>query len=470
VPIALTPDTAWLQVREAIQANVSDQTFRTWFAPLRAHGFDGTTLTLEVPNPFFVEWLDEHHRDTFARASQNTLGDSIGVGFAVSTTYAPEAFGEPVTAADLDTPADRSRKLSTAPLRVGEGGPFELNPRFSFDSFVVGKSNEFGTAVCTAVSKNPGREYNPLFIYGGVGLGKTHLMQAIGNHVSTNKPTATVRYVTAERFMNELIQSIRQSTTFEFKKRYRTADLLLIDDIQFLAGKESTQEEFFHTFNALYDDHKQIVITADRSPSDLRGLEERLVSRFNWGLVTDINPPDFETRVAILRRKAEADSLNIGDDVILLIAEQVTDNVRELEGSLIRLSALASLTNSTITVDLAREHLKDLVKSRSAPRVNAQTIMRHVAKEYEANIDDMKGKRRTSAIAFPRQVAMFLCKEMTGQPFMEIGKTFGGRDHTTVLYACDKIRKQMAADEAFRRRVDEIAERVKRGDDPNVFN
>jgi chromosomal replication initiator protein len=314
-----------------------------------------------------------------------------------------------------------------------------LNPKYTFEHFVIGKSNQFAAAAARAVAEHPATAYNPLFIFGGSGLGKTHVMQAIGNHIAKNsQPGAVLHYSSAESFMNEMIGAIQSSRTMDFRNKYRKIDVLLIDDVHFLQGKESTQEEFFHTFNALYDAHKQIVLTSDRPPKEIPTLEERLVSRFEWGLVTDIQPPDLETRIAILRKKAQDDQLEIPDDVLEFIASNVRSNIRELEGSLIRLLAFASLTDSDIDLGLAREVLKDFLK-RQERIVTVEHIQRIVADHYGIPEEAMKVRKRTSSIAFPRQVAMFLCRELTGLSLSEIGNRFGGRDHTTVMHACDRI-------------------------------
>lgn len=450
-----SPQEAWTRVLTVVRDQVNDITFRTWFAPLRPTSFHGQELTLEVPNPFFVDWLVEHHAPLLASAAESALEDPIGFNFAVSSEYDDS----PLPQVPL---GPQSVQDVPAPIRVTQPET-ALNKRFTFDNFIVGKSNEFCFAACMAVSKSPGRVYNPLFIYGGVGLGKTHIMQAIGNAIRENRPDASIRYLSSERFMNEMIQSIKRGTTFDFKQRYRSADVLLIDDIQFLAGKESTQEEFFHTFNTLYDSHKQIVIISDRPPRELQDLEERLVSRFNWGLVTDMNAPDFETRAAILRRKADQEDLVITDDVIYLIATRITNNVRELEGSLIRLSAFASLTGSAITTDLAEEFLKDLMDDQVEQRVEIPDITKVVAHHFGLSVDALKSKRRTSAIAHARQVAMYLCRKLTGASLMEVGRRFGGRDHTTVLYACDKIDQAQSRDGDLRQVLEDLVRKIKRG-------
>ncbi len=452
-----SPGEVWSKILSIVQDQVSDQTFRTWFAPIRPRDISDGRLVVEVPNPFYIDWLEEHHAGLLARAAHKAVDRDLRINFSVSGDYSDEA----LPSSPLPTTNGTSVPV---PLQPAIDHDPCLNPRFTFRNFVVGKSSEFCHAACKAVAENPGRVYNPLFIHGGVGLGKTHIMQAIGNHVHTANPARCVRYVSSEKFMNEMIQSIQRGKTFDFKRLYRSVDLLLIDDIQFLAGKESTQEEFFHTFNSLYDTHKQIVITSDRPPRDLPDVEDRLVSRFNWGLVTDILPPDFETRVAILRRKAEREQFVISDEILHLVAQRISNNIRELEGSLIRLSALASLTGSAITSDLAEEFLSDLMRSRDSERLEITEIQKAVSRQYDVSIEALRGKRRTNRIAFPRQVGMYLCKRLTNSSLVEIGRQFGGRDHSTVLYACEKIDTRKKSDPALEADLAKLVAKLRHGD------
>jgi chromosomal replication initiator protein len=400
---------------------------------MRALEFTEGRVVLEVPNPFFVDWFEEHNLPILRRAVEDTIGASPEILLVVSEQF-----------------SDRSQRRVARPpkpgpdpapgMRVdGRSRHYNLNPKFTFDSFVVGRGNEFARAACTAVSAGLGRAYNPLFLFGGTGLGKTHLMQAIGNEVS-RRSAARICYVSAERFMNEMIESIQRGSTLDFRERYRGLDLLLIDDVQFLAGKESTQEEFFHTFNALYDAGKQVVLTSDRAPRDLQDLEERLISRFSWGLVCDIQPPDLETRIAILRYKAERDGIKLPDEVIFAMAEMVRTNVRELEGSLTRLQALADLSRSSITYDLMRDALSDYLREAAVRALDVNEIQAVVAKQFDVPVESLRGKRRTSTLARARQVAMYLTKEHTTLTLVEIGRRFGNRDHSTVLHALSKIR------------------------------
>ncbi len=458
---------AWARILAYVKEVVSEQTFRTWFSPLSAGEFDRSRLTIVVPNPFYSDWLQEHYSELLTQAVGAVFSEGVAMSFVVSDDYSDTA--RPLAPSESSDGGDAAatngvmngagaRASGMRQARVAGQDDGLLNPRFTFENFVVGKSNEFCFAACEAVAKSPGNVYNPLFIYGGVGLGKTHIMQAIGHRLRQNRPSSHVRYVSSEKFMNEMIQSIQRGTTFEFKRRYRSADLLFIDDIQFLTGKESTQEEFFHTFNTLYDAHKQIVITSDRPPKALNDLEDRLVSRFNWGLVSDISAPDYETRVAILRRKAEAENMEISNDVLMCIADRITNNVRELEGSLVRLSALASLTKSKIDVDLVQEFLKDLMRDRSHRPVEARDVVKVVCAHFGLSAEALRSRRRTQKIAFPRQVAMYLCKQLTNMSLVEIGAQFGGRDHTTVLYACDKIESRRTQDPELDRTLDELTQ------------
>jgi len=437
----------WRLFLQEIRARVQQQAFETWFRAIKFGGSSDHELILDVPNQFVAEWLSENYMDVLRRSARTAFGDGLGLRFRIDPVLE-------VTARDQPLPP------RPAPVRVFEDHS-QIDRKYSFDSFVVGKSNQLAHAACKAVSQNPAKTYNPLFLYGGVGLGKTHLMQAVGNAVRERNPEARIYYVSSEQFTNEMIYSIQHAKTLEFKKKYRNADLLLIDDVQFLAGKESTQEEFFHTFNALYDAHKQVVMTSDRPPGDIRLLEERLVSRFQWGLVADIQLPDLENRVAILNKKAEQEGLHLGEDVALLIAENVRSNIRELEGSLIRLIAFANLMKVEINLSLAQQVLRDFIRPDARHRIDASTIVKTTADYFATTVEAIKGKRRTNAIVVPRQVAMYLCRTLTEMPLAEIGRVFGGRDHTTVLYACDRVRSMIESDPEIRRAVQETEGRLK---------
>ena len=426
----------WQGALDRIRTHVSGQTYETWFRSLGPLEFDGSTLTLEVPSQFYVDWLDQHYRGLLESSVAATAGRSVGLLFQVR----PE----------LETPTlDRAH----APLPTRDDS--HLSPNCTFDAFVVGSGNQFAHAVCLAVSQSPGERYNPLFLYGGVGLGKTHLMHAIGHHVRAQRGGARVMFVSAEKFMNEMIYSIQHATTLEFKSRYRTADVLLIDDIQFLAGKESTQEEFFHTFNALHDAHRQIVLTGDGPPNAMTGLEERLVSRFTWGVVADISPPDLETRVAIVKKKADLQGRSLPNEVALFLASSIKTNIRDLEGSLSRLLAFSDLTSQPLTLEFAQEVLREQMKPDRS-RLEVSDIQRHVARHFNVSEESLRGKRRTDTIAFPRQVGMYLARTMTDLSLAEIGAKFGGRDHTTVIHACQKIESLLPNEPDLRATVEDL--------------
>jgi chromosomal replication initiator protein len=435
----------WDSILERVSTLVNSQSFQTWFKPTRLVSYEGGRLVIEGPNPFFIDWLAEHHLDKIEYAASETLGEDVTVEFV-----SPES-PRRVTAADRSV---QRSVIVTDPVTLPN--KVHLNARYTFDEFVVGSSNRLAHAAALAVSEKPARVYNPLFIYGGVGLGKTHLIQAIGHFVLKEHPTLRISYVSAESFMNELIHAIRKGVTLEFKERYRNIDILMIDDIQFLAGKESTQEEFFFTFNALHDANKQIVVTSDRPPKEIPTLQERLTSRFEWGLITDIQPPDLETRIAILRKKVENEHIPIPDDVISLIAENVKSNIRELEGSLIRILACSSLACQEINVDMASNVLRDLIKGSPRKKIDVRTIQRAVAQHFDIPVDSLKAKTRVSRVVRARQVAVFLSRELTDLSLVLIGKQFGGRDHSTILHACKKIDRETESDPSLRRKLQTI--------------
>jgi len=436
--------TLWSEALERLRVEVGEQGFDTWFRPTRAVATRDQTLLIEVPNRFFRDWLLEHYGSLIHRCLQQVAGYPVAVELTVGT--APALTTEPPPHPQKSVPATLEPAVGATELG--------LNAKYTFEAFVIGSSNRFAHAAALAVSDAPARAYNPLFIYGGVGLGKTHLLHAIGHHVLQAHPRAKVLYLSSERFTNQLITAIQTRSTVKFRDRYRTVDILLIDDVHFIAGKESTQEEFFHTFNALYDAHKQIVLCSDRSPKEIRGLEERLVSRFEWGLVTDIQPPDLETRVAILRKKAEGHRTLVPDDVTMFIAERVRSNIRELEGALIRVLAYSALVGQEVTVALVQEVLKDMVLEE-ARRVSIEMIQQRVAEYFDIHLEDMKTKRRTKQVAYPRQVAMYLARRLTDASLPAIGEGFR-RDHSTVLYACGKIEEAMRTRPEIRRAVDQL--------------
>ncbi|HEX7078151.1 MAG TPA: chromosomal replication initiator protein DnaA [Candidatus Eisenbacteria bacterium] len=428
----------WERALQRIRTNLPAQTYETWFRSLAALENDGGNLVLEVPSQFYVDWIDQHYRALIESSVAAAAGQAVGISYHVRTEPEPERF-------------ERGGTYGPLPTRDASA----LVPQNTFETFIVGNSNQFAHAVCQAVAQSPGERYNPLFLYGGVGLGKTHLMHAIGHFVRAEKPHAKIFFVSAEKFMNEMIYSIQHATTLEFKARYRSVDLLLIDDIQFLAGKESTQEEFFHTFNALHDAHKQIVLTSDGPPNSMTALEERLVSRFTWGVVADLSPPDLETRVAIVKKKAELQGRMIPNEIALLLASNIKTNIRDLEGSLARLLAFADLTDSALTVEFAQEVLRDQIKPDLA-RLDVHDIQRLVARHFNVSDESLRGKRRTDTIAFPRQIGMYIARTMTDLSLAEIGAKFGGRDHTTVLHACQKIEGLVGSDREIRGVVEEL--------------
>ena len=439
----MTATDLWARSLEIIREETEHQSYQTWFEPTRAVEITDDAVRIEVPNRFFADWLEEHYMGLVRRAVGETAGRDLTPVFQVAHKR-PDEY-EPVS----------TRREVPPPLTTAAADECQLNPRYTFSTFVVGNSNRFAQAATMAVAEAPADSYNPLFIYGGVGLGKTHLMQAIGAYVKEKRPDLSVYYVSSETFMNELITAIQRGSTLKFRDKYRSKDVLLIDDVQFLAGKESTQEEFFHTFNALYLAHKQIVMTSDRPPKQIATLEERLVSRFESGLVTDIQPPDLETRIAILHEKAELDGISIPNDVIHLIANCVTSNIRELEGSLVRLLAFSSLTGSEITEDLAKEVLSEFLGAPRGP-ISVTRIQQAVAETFGVPVEKMKARGRASQIAHARQVAMYLARELTHLSLAQVGEHFGGRDHTTVLHAQRKIADEVAHPGQTQRDVDNL--------------
>ena len=441
-----SPAELWHQVIASLDRRIDKHSLETWILPVKPLELVEDAFTLGVPSKFFATWLEEHHADIIREILKEITGKDHELRFNVFS----------VERAPLEAVADSPAPV--AARRKFEGA--NLNRKYTFKRFVVGGGNKFAHAAALAVAERPARAYNPLFIYGGVGLGKTHIMQAIGHFVLDTKPELRVCYVSAEKFMNEMIYAIQRGSTISFRNKYRGMDLLLIDDVQFLAGKESTQEEFFHTFNSLYDAHKQIVVTSDRAPKEIPTLEERLVSRFEWGLVTDIGPPDFETRVAILKKKSEDDNLEIPDEVYHMIADAIKANIRELEGSLVKLVAFSSFTGRPITPDLAGEVLKDILAPQ-ARTISLDDIKRIVAQHFKVAPEALVSRKRTSAIAFPRQVGMYLARMLTSLSLTDIGSGFGKRDHTTVIHACDKVADKVRTDAKFKLQVDALADQIR---------
>ncbi|MBS4207173.1 chromosomal replication initiator protein DnaA [Bacillus sp. FJAT-50079] len=440
----------WDKVLSRIEKKVSKPSFDTWLKSTKAHELQSDTMVIMAPNEFARDWLEGRYSPLISSQLYEIIGEELHIKFIT-----PPQQDEGITI----TKAEKKVKEDEA---ITDFYQSMLNPKYTFDTFVIGSGNRFAHAASLAVAEAPANAYNPLFIYGGVGMGKTHLMHAIGHYVVEHNPTAKVVYLSSEKFTNEFINSIRDNKVENFRNKYRNADVLLIDDIQFLAGKEQTQEEFFHTFNTLHEESKQIVISSDRPPKEIPTLEDRLRSRFEWGLITDITPPDLETRIAILRKKAKADGLDIPNEVMLYIANQIDTNIRELEGALIRVVAYSSLINKDINADLAAEALKDIIPSSKPKVVTILDIQKMVGAEYNIKLEDFKAKKRTQSIAFPRQIAMFLSREMTDFSLPKIGEEFGGRDHTTVIHAHEKISKLLQTDSDLQSKIEEIRESLTR--------
>ncbi|MBP9127694.1 MAG: chromosomal replication initiator protein DnaA [Elusimicrobia bacterium] len=443
-------ETIWAEITEKLKATVKEETYNLWLKPLKALKWEEDLLTLQVPNRFFSEWVKKNCQKEIEEAMKSILGRDGALSFEAAREIEPILKEEEARAEPIPAPKTESHFTNE-----------QFNPKYTFESFVVGPSNRFAQAAGMAVAKDPGRAYNPLFLYGGVGLGKTHILHAIGHSIRQHRPDARVLYVTSERFINEFIDGLRFDKMKDFRSKYRNLDCLLIDDIQSLTGKENSMEEFFYTFNSLYDSRKQIIISSDRTPGETK-VSARLVSRFEWGVVADIQPPDLETRIAILRKKAASENIFVPDDVILYIASMIRSNIRELEGSLIRIVAFSSLTGTPLTIDSARETLKDIVSANESSRpIRIEDIQEVVAAHFNLDIKDMKSKRRTDAVAFPRQIAMYLARTLTECSTMEIGDAFGGKDHTTVMHACTKIKTKMTSDPYFTALVNKITQQVK---------
>jgi chromosomal replication initiator protein len=428
----------WDQILTRIESKVNRHSFYTWFKPTSFVTDTGHSITVQVPNILFKDWLTKHYSLVLNEALAEVRRAGVALVFVAEGTTPPasepEIAPEPV-ADDVD-----DRQEPSVP-----GG---LNPRYTFDAFIVGSSNQFAHAACRAVAEAPSRSYNPLFIYGGVGLGKTHLMHAVGQYVLRHDPALKLTYISSERFMNEMINAVRYDRILEFRDRYRSVDVLLVDDIQFVSGKEGTQTEFFHTFNALYDAQKQIVISSDRPPHEIPALEERLRSRFEWGLIADIQPPDLETKVAILKRKAESEVVPLPDNVAIYMAGRIKSNIRELEGSLIRLIAYASLTGREISLDLAQQVLKHVLE-QDEKAITIESIQKYVSDYYQLKTSELKSKNNSKSVAMPRQVAMYLCKSLTHASLPEIGRSFGGKHHSTVIHSIKKVDELRKRDEDF---------------------
>jgi chromosomal replication initiator protein len=455
----------WRAALGELQVSLSPANYETWLRDTQLVDVEEQRFRIAVPNGFAKDWLETRYRSLISQTLARIVGYSVQVEFTVSAATAAVPT-DPTDRADL--PADAavpqaptSQHVRVEPTRVGgEGGTTNINPRYTFSNFIVGSANRLAHAASLSVAERPGHAYNPLFLYGGVGLGKTHLMHAIGNQVIARFPRKRVVYATSEKFTNEFITSIQQGKIDEFRARYRRIDLLLIDDIQFIADKERTQEEFFHTFNAIHEDGKQIVLSSDRPPKAILTLEERLRSRFEWGLIADLTAPDLETRIAILRAKAEEGAVPIGSDVIEFIARKVVSNIRELEGALNRIVAYASMGAMPIGIELAQAVLSNVLYNPKKRQVTPERIARAVSDYYSVPMDALQGQKRDKAIVMPRQIAMFLMREETDVSLLRIGAELGGRDHSTVLHACDKINREVAINDELRREIAAVRELI----------
>jgi len=443
-------DDLWLKVTDALKERVGQQNFDIWIKPIHFISGEGEKVELEVPNRFFKEWINEHYSVHIKEAISLLTRVPCQLQFRIRNE---KTNGKDPASQPLPSYEEHSLRPSQ-PI---------FNPKYTFDHFVVGASNQFTHAACLAVADSPAKNYNPLFIYGGVGLGKTHLLHAIGNHILQHRILPEVRkicYISSEEFTNELINSLRYEKMDEFRNKFRRMDILLIDDIQFIAGKERTQAEFFHTFNSLYEARKQIVVTSDKFPKDIPNFEERLRSRFEWGLIADIQPPDTETKVAILRKKAEMENILLPNDVAFFLASQIDSNIRILEGSLIRIGAFASLTKTSIDVQLAKEVLKNIIKPKEE-FISIDLIQKVVSNFFNIKISDLKVKRKYKGYVLPRQIAMYLSRKLTNASLLEIGDKFGGKDHSTVLHSIKKIEQKMTQETSFKEMIENLHGRIK---------
>ncbi len=437
----------WLQVLENIKAQVNINSFETWIRPIQFRSLKEKTVVLEVPNNFFRDWVAEHYLNVIKMALFEITGEEFMVSLQVRKIRPPHL--KETSAEDIGFDEDIASRM--------------FNPRYTFENFVVGAGNQFAHAASQAVADTPGRRYNPLFIYGGVGLGKTHLLNAIGHRIIKNRTIsnpAKVCYISSEEFTNELVNSIRFERMDEFRRRFRSIEVLLIDDIQFISGKERTQIEFFHTFNSLYENKKQIVVTSDKFPREIPDFEERLKSRFEWGLIADIQPPDVETKVAILKKKAELENIYIPNEVAFFLASNINSNIRILEGCLIRLGAFASLTKREITLEMAKEVLRNFIKDKEAT-ISIDSIQKKVASYFNLNPKDLRSKRRLKQLVLPRQIAMYLAKKLTNSSLIEIGEKFGGKDHSTVIHSIKKIEEKVSHDQFIKNTVVDLMRKIR---------
>ncbi len=427
----------WQRTLNLLKNELTEISFNTWIKTIDPISLKSNTINLAVPAEFNKGILESRYQTLIKNAVKQVSFKEYSINFVVPSQE------------NIDKYTNQNDNMDDMVVSL-------LNPKYTFDTFVIGNSNRFAHAAALAVAEAPAKAYNPLFIYGGVGLGKTHLMHAIGHYVLNQNPSLKVLYVSSEKFTNELINAIKDDKNEEFRSKYRNIDILLIDDIQFIGGKERTQEEFFHTFNALYEANKQIILSSDKPPKEIVTLEERLRSRFEWGLIADIQAPDFETRIAILRKKAQLENLDVPNEVITFIADKIASNIRELEGALNRVIAYSTLTENEMTIDLSTEALKDILSANKARIINCTAIQDAVARYFDIRPDEFKSKRRTRDVAYPRQIAMYLCRDMTDMSLPKIGSEFGGRDHTTVIHACDKIRAEIDSNSEIRRTINEL--------------
>src|SRR5881628_650801 len=446
-------DKIWTTAQEQLRSMLSSDVYNLWFAPLRASAHDHNSIVLEVADDFCEVWLKDNYMSLLQDVLAVASGQQLEVRFKVTPPAGAPAGGTLVATAKPKTSAVADRNSNY---------DLNFNPKNTFETFVVGNNNNFACAAAQAVAQAPGKSYNPLFLYGGVGLGKTHLLHAIGQYVVSHKKGARVAYVSSEKFTNEYIDAIQNNQLVRFRKKYRQTDVLLIDDIQFLSGKERIQEEFFHTFNALHEAHKQLVLTCDRPANEIQGLEQRLVSRFEWGLVTDLQPPDVETRVAILRKKEKSLGVELPDEIINFLANRIRTNIRRLEGALIRVASYASLTGKKLTIEVVEGLLREVLHEEGRFTISIELIQKKVAEHFDIRLADMTSKRRPENIAFPRQIAMYLARQMTESSLNTIGEAFGGRDHGTVLHACRLVKDRMEVDPNVRQVVNYLEKQLQR--------
>lgn len=432
----------WNKTLELLKTELTEISYNTWIHSIEPLSLTANAINLGVPDEFNKGILESRYLKLIKNAVKQLTYKEYAINILIPSQE------------DVKKNSSDSNNISDDQVIS------VLNPKYTFDTFVVGNSNRFAHAASLAVAETPAKAYNPLFMYGGVGLGKTHLMQAIGHYIMTQNPSQKVLYVSSEKFTNELINAIKDDKNEEFRSKYRNIDVLMIDDIQFIGGKERTQEEFFHTFNALYESNKQIILSSDKPPKEIKTLEERLRSRFEWGLIADIQPPDLETRIAILRKKAQLEMLDVPNDIMVFIADNIASNIRELEGALNRVIAYASLTQSEISIDLASEALKDMLSNNKTKVIDCNSIKDIVSRYYNIRIEEFKSKKRNREISYPRQIAMYLCRELTDMSLPKIGDEFGGRDHTTVIHACEKISEDIETNSETRRAVSELKKNI----------